>query len=143
MTAHLHDNQPLEIVFGIREGDHIRFDVMGLTCPDSNDDWYRSQLNVEIHIHVGKFRGYRSLAMFSDDFHRFAAGIKRLMRGETVVAVLETGDFLAVQVSSDGSSYNAWMQLDALEREVKLCCGMGELRIGNGVLPPTRPRSMN
>lgn len=119
MSSHLHDydNQPLEIVFGIREGDHVRFEVLGLTCLDSNTDWYRSQLDAEIHIHVGVFRGYRSLVMFSDDFHRFRAALRRLMSGETVVAALETGDFLAVDVSADGSSFNVWMQLDALERD--------------------------
>jgi len=125
MAAHLHDHEPLEIVFGIREGDHIRFDMLGQTCPDSNTDWYRSQLNAEIHIHVGTFRGCRSLVMFSDDFHVFRAGLKRLMSGETVVATLETGDNLAVDVSADGSSYSVWMQLDALERdgEIALCDG--------------------
>jgi hypothetical protein len=107
----------LEIEFGIRSGDHVRFEVLGLTCPDSNTDWYRSQLNVEIHINVGTFRGYRSLVMFSDDFHRFRADLKRLMSGEKVGAVLETGDFLAVDVFADGSSYKVWMQLDALERD--------------------------
>jgi hypothetical protein len=117
MSAHLHDDQPLEIVFGNREGDHIRFEVLGLTCPESNTDWYRSQLNAEIHIHVGMFRGYRSLVMFSDDFHHFRAALKRLMSGATVVAALETSDFLAVDESADGSSYNVWMQLDALERD--------------------------
>src|SRR5438552_13381615 len=117
MSARLHNDQPLEIVFGIRDGDHIRFEVLGMTCPESNTDWYRSQLNAEIHIHVGMFRGYRSLVMFSDEFHHFRAALKRLMSGETVVATLETGDFLSVDVSADVSSYNAWMQLDALERD--------------------------
>ena len=117
MSAHRHDDQPLEIVFGIREGDHIRFEVLGLTCPDSDMDWYRSQLNAEIHIHVGKFRGFRSLVMFSDDFHLFRARFKRLTSGETAFAALETGDFLSVDISADGSSYNVWMQLDALERD--------------------------
>jgi hypothetical protein len=107
----------LEIVFSSREGDNIRFEVQGLTCPDSNADWYRSQLNVEIHISIGTFRGYRSLVMFSDDFHRFRAALKRLLSGERVVAVLETGDFLAVDVRAAGSSYNIWIQLDALERD--------------------------
>jgi hypothetical protein len=79
MLAHLHEDQPLEIVFGIREGDHIRFEVLGPTCPDANTDWYRSQLNAEIYIQVGMFRGYRSLVMFSDDFHCFRAALKRLM----------------------------------------------------------------
>jgi hypothetical protein len=111
------DDQPMEIIFGIRESDRIRFVVLGLTCPDSNTDWYRSQLNAEIHIHVGMFRGYRSSVMFSDDFHRFRAALERLLSGETVVAVPETGDFLAVDVSADGSSYNVWMQLDAMERD--------------------------
>jgi len=114
---HLHHDQPLEIVFGIREGDHIRLEVLGLTCPDSNTDWYRSQLNVAIHIDVGTFRGYRSLVMFSDDFHLFHAALKRLFTRETVGAALETGDFLSVDVSADGSSYSVWMQLDALERD--------------------------
>ena len=54
---------------------------------------------------------------FSDDFHRFWAGLKRLSSAETAVAALETGDFLSVDVSADGSSYNVWMQLDALERD--------------------------
>jgi hypothetical protein len=117
MSAHLHEDQPLELVFGIREGGHIRFKVLGLTCPDSNTDWYRSQLKVEIYIHVGIFRGYRSLVMFSDDFHHFRAALKRLMSGEAVGAALETGDFLSVDVSADRSSYNVWMQLDALEQD--------------------------
>ena len=107
----------MELVFSTCEGDHIRFEVLGLTCPDANTDWYRSQLNTEIYIRVGMFRGYRSLVMFSDDFHRFRAALKRLMSGEAVVAVLETGDFLSVDVSADGSAYNVWMQLDALERD--------------------------
>jgi hypothetical protein len=117
MSAHLHDDQALEIVFGTREGDHVRFEVLGLTCPDAATDWYRSQLNAEIHIHAGTIRGYRSLVMFSDDFHHFRAALKRLMLGETAAATLQTGDFLAVDVSADGSSYNVWMQLDALERD--------------------------
>src|SRR5262245_21111869 len=117
MAMHLHHDQPLEIVLGIREGDHIRFDVLGLICPDANTDWYRSQLDVEIRIHVGRFRGYRSLVMFSDDFHLFRAALKRLFSRETVGAALKTGDFLSVDVSADGSSYSVWMQLDALERD--------------------------
>jgi hypothetical protein len=117
MAMQLQDDQPLEIVFGLREGDHIRFQVLGLTCPEADTDWYRSQLDVEIRIHVGTFRGYRSLVMFSDDFHLLRAALKRLLSGETVGAWLETGDFLSVEVSADGSSYNAWMQLDALERD--------------------------
>src|SRR5262245_14568963 len=125
MAMHLQDDQPLEIVFGIRDGDHIRFGVLGLTCPQAEEDWYRAQINAEIHINVGKFRGYRSLVMFSDDFHRFLAALKRLSSGETVGASLETGDFLSVDVSGDGSTYNVWMQLDALERdgEEVLCDG--------------------
>ena len=117
MAMHLQDDQPLEIVFGIREGDHIRFQVLGMTCPEADTDWYRSQLDVEIRIHVETFRGYRSLVMFSDDFHLFRAALKRLLSGETVGAWLETGDFLSVEVSANGSSYNAWMQLDALEAD--------------------------
>ncbi len=109
--------QSLEIVFGIREGDHIRFQVLGRTCPEADTDWYRSQLDVEIRIHLGTFHGYRSLVMFSDDFHLFRAELQRLLSGETVGAWLQTGDFLSVEVSADGSSYKAWMQLDALERE--------------------------
>lgn len=116
MLAHLRDNQPLEIVFGVREGDKIRFTVLGLTCPDADTDWYRSQLDAEIHINVGTFRGYRSLVIFSDDFHRFRAELKRLLSGETGAATLETGDFLSVDVREDGSSFSVWMQLDALER---------------------------
>lgn len=107
----------MEIVFGIREGDHIRFEVLGRTCPDADSDWYRSQLDAEIHINVGTFRGYRSLVMFSDDFHLFRAALKRLLSGETVGASLETGDFLSVDISADGSAYNVWMQLDALEQD--------------------------
>ena len=106
----------MEIVFGIREGNHMRFGVLGLTCPRAEEDWYRAQLNAEIHINVGTFRGYRSLVMFSDDFHRFRAALKRLLSGEAVGASLETGDFLSVDVNVDGSAYNIWMQLDALER---------------------------
>jgi hypothetical protein len=117
VSAQLHEDEPLEIVFGIRAGDQIRFQVLGQTCPDASTDWYRSQLNAEIRIHVGTFRGYRSLVMFSDDFHRFRAELKRLISGEAVGAALETGDFLSVDVSADASSYNAWMQLDALERD--------------------------
>jgi hypothetical protein len=117
MSTHLHEDRPLELIFGVHEGDHIRFDVLGLTCLGSNTDWYRSQLNVEIRIHVGMFRGYRSLVMFSDDFHHFRAALQRLMSGETVVAALETGDFFSIDVCADGSSYNVWMQLDALERD--------------------------
>jgi hypothetical protein len=118
----------LEIVFGIPEGDHISFEVLGLTCPNSNTDWYRSQLNVEIRIQVGTFRGYRSLVMFSDNFHHFRAALKRLISGETLGAALETGDFLTVDVNSDRSSYNIWMQLDALEQEgeMVLCDGGAE-----------------
>jgi hypothetical protein len=41
MAMHHLDDQPLEIVFGIREGDYIRFQVLGLTCPDTDTDWYR------------------------------------------------------------------------------------------------------
>jgi hypothetical protein len=120
MPANLHEDQALEVVFGVREADHIRFQVLGLTCPDADTDWYRSQLNAEILIHVGMFRGYRSLVMFSDDFHRFRAALKSLLLGERVIAALETGDFLSVDVSADRSSYNVWMQLDALERDGKI-----------------------
>jgi hypothetical protein len=73
MSEQPHENPHSEIVFGAREGDHIRFAVLGRTCPDATTDWYCSQLNAEIHIHVGMFRGYRRLVMFSDDFHRFWA----------------------------------------------------------------------
>jgi hypothetical protein len=55
MSAFLHEDQPLKIVFGIREGDDIRFKVLGRTCPDANTDWYRSQLDAEIHINVRMF----------------------------------------------------------------------------------------
>jgi len=117
MAMLFQDDQPLEIVFGIREGDYIRFEVLGPTCPEAEEDSYRAQLNAEIHINVGPFRGYRSLVMFSDDFHRFRAALKRLLAGEAVGASLETGDFLSVDVSADGSAYSVWMQLDALERD--------------------------
>ena len=122
------EDRPLEIVFGIRGGDRILFVVEGPTCPDANTDWYRSQLDAEIHIHVGMFRGYRSLVMFSDDFHLFRAALNRLLSGEAVVAMLETGDFLSVDVRADGGSYNVWMQLDALELdgEIVLCEGGDE-----------------
>jgi hypothetical protein len=72
VTSKLHNDHPLEIVFGTPEGDNIRFEVLGQTCPDSDTDWYRAQLNTEIHIHVGVHCGYRSLVMFSDDFHRLS-----------------------------------------------------------------------
>jgi hypothetical protein len=117
MAMLLQDDQLLEIVFGIRESDCIRFEVLGPTCPQAEEDWYRAQLNAEIHINVERFRGYRSLVMFSDDFHLFRAALKRLLSGETVGAALETGDFLSVDVSAVGSSFNVWMQLDALERD--------------------------
>ena len=110
------DDQPLEIVFGIREGDCIRLAVLGPTCPQAEEDWYRAQLNAEIHINVGTFHGYRSLVMFSDDFHHFRAALKSLLSEEAAGAWLETGDFLSVEVSVEGSAYNVWMQLDALER---------------------------
>lgn len=119
------DEPPLEVFFGTREGDHIRFQVLGQTCPQAEEDWYRAQLNTEIHIKVGTFRGYRSLVMFSDDFHRFRVALKKLLTEENVDASLETGDFLSVDVSADGSACTARMQLDALERdgEEVLCDG--------------------
>jgi len=125
MAMQHQDDQPLETVFGIREGDHIRFEVLGLACPQAEEDWYRAQLNVEIHINVGTFCGYRSLVMFSDDFHRFRTTLKGLISGETVGAWLETSDFLSLDVSADSSAYNVWMQLDALQRdgEEVLCDG--------------------
>src|SRR6266498_3079427 len=43
MAMHLQDDQLSEIVFGIRQGDHIRFQVLGLTCPEADTDWDRSQ----------------------------------------------------------------------------------------------------
>jgi hypothetical protein len=116
MVMKLQDDQPLEIVFGICEGDHIRLHVLGLTCPEADTEWNRSQLNAEIQIQVGAFRGYRSLVMFSNDFHHFQAALKRLQSGETASACLQTGDFLSVDVSVEGGSYAALMQLDALER---------------------------
>jgi hypothetical protein len=126
MSANLYEDQALEVVFGVREGDHIRFEVLGLTCPDSNTDWYLSQLNAEILIHVGMFRGYRSLVMFSDDFHRLRAALRRLISGETAIAALETGDFFSVDVSAHGGSNNIWMQLDALERDGEVVLRDGE-----------------
>jgi len=111
------NDQPLEIIFGDRETDCIRFRVLGPNCPEAQVDWYRAQLNAEIQINVGTFRGYRSLVMFSDDFHRFRATLKRLLAGEGVGTSLETGDFLSVDVSADDNAYNVWMQLDALERD--------------------------
>jgi hypothetical protein len=117
MAMHLQDDQPLETLFGNAEGDHIRFEVLGLTCPQGEEDWYRAQLNAEIHISVGTFRGYRSLVMFSDDFHLFRGALQRLLSGEAVGAWLQTSDFLSVDVSPAGSAYNVWMQLDVLERD--------------------------
>jgi hypothetical protein len=117
LMMHFHNDQTLEIVFGIRQGDHIRMEVLGLTCLDANTDWYRAQLNAEIHIHIGSFRGYRSLVMFSDDFHHFRDGLNKLRSGETIVAVLETGDFFSIDVRDDGKVFDVWMQLDALERD--------------------------
>jgi hypothetical protein len=117
MPMQPHDDQPLELVFGIREGEHIRFDVLGLTNRNAKNAWDRSCLNVEIHVHLGTSHGFRSLVMFSDDFHRFRAALKRLMSNEIGVAALETGDFLSVDVTADGGSYNVWMQLDALEQD--------------------------
>ena len=113
----MQDDESMELVFGMREGDHIRFEVLGLTSPESDTDWYRSQLDVEIRIDVGTFRGYRSLVMFSDNFHLFRGALKRLLSAETADAWLETGDYLSVQVSADGSACEAWVQLDALERD--------------------------
>jgi hypothetical protein len=71
------------------------------------------------------FRGYRSLVMFSDDFHRFWAALKRLTSEGTGIANLETSDFLSVDVNADGNSYNVWMQLDALD-------GAGEMVLRDG-----------
>lgn len=114
---HPHRDQPLKVVFGTGDGDRIRFELLGQTCPDAETDWYLSQLDAEINIDVGDFRGYRSLVMFSDDFHRFRAALERLLSGEAAGAAFETGDFLSVDISSNGGSYNVWMQLDALERD--------------------------
>ena len=108
-------NVPLEIVLGNRSGDHIRFDVLGLTCRNPKTDWDRTHLNTEIHVHVDSFRGYRSLAMLSDDFHRFRSGLEMIDSGGSNVSVLETGDFLSVDVTTAGESLKVWMQLDALE----------------------------
>lgn len=110
----------MELVFGDRDGDHIRFEVQGPIRPDRpglNPDWYRSQLNVEIDIRVGTFRGGRPVVMFTDDFHRFRAAFERLAAGETTAAWLETGDYLAVDVTTDGAAYTVRMQLDALEQD--------------------------
>jgi hypothetical protein len=112
--------QPLEIVFGVPGGDLIRFDVLGQTCPDANEDWYSSQLDVAVHICVGMVHSYRSLVMFSDDFHCFRSELRKLSSGETTFAVLETSDFLFVTVRFDGSSYDVSMQLDALEQDGEL-----------------------
>ena len=107
----------MDVVFGIRDGDHIRFDVLGLACPDSDSDWYRSQLRVELGIQVESFRGSRTLVMFSDDFHRFRSSLQNLTSGAASKAWLETSDFLSIDVTADGDSYGIWMQLDALERD--------------------------
>ncbi len=115
----------MELVFGNRDGNHIRFEVLAPTCPDAATDWYRSQLNVEIRIRVGTFRGYRSTVMFADDFHRFRAAVGRLAAGETAAAWLETGDYLSVDVTADGGMYTVWMQLDALEQDGTLVLRAG------------------
>ena len=117
MAMHLQDDQPLEIVFGIRECDCIRIEVLGPTCPLAEEDWYRAQLDAEIHINMGTFRGYRSLVMFSDDFHVFRAALRRMLSGATVGAWLVSGDFLSVEVRVEGSAYIVWMQLDALGQD--------------------------
>ena len=120
MSAYVPDAQSPDIIFGTPEGDHIRAQVLGVTCPDASSDWYRSQLDAEIHVNVGTFRGYRSLVMFSDDFPLFRAALKRLRTGAAAVAFLKAGDFLAVEVRADGSAYHVWMELDALEQDGEL-----------------------
>jgi len=116
MSPHT-DNNPLEIIFGTRGGDHFRFEVQGLTCPDADDDWYRSQLDVAISVCTGTSRDDCSLVMFSDDFHRFKTQLKSLISGERNLASLETGDYLHVDLRSDGVSCKVSLQTDALERE--------------------------
>lgn len=118
----------MEFVFGIRENKCIRFEVLGPTCPNAEENWYRAQLDVEIHAIVGTFRGYRSLVMFSDDFHLFRAALTRLSSGDAASAWLQTGDYLSVQVSAEGGAYNVWVQLEALEQdgEELLCEGGAE-----------------
>ncbi len=109
------DDQPLEIFLGSRSGNHIRFDVLGSACRNAKTDWDRAQLNATIHVRVDSFRGYRSLVMFSDDFHRLRRGLEMIRSGTSNVAVLETADFLAVDITDEENSLKVWMQLDALE----------------------------
>jgi len=109
------NDQTLQLVFGSRVGEHIRLGVLGQTCRNATDDWYRSQLNAEFHINAGTRHGYRSLVMFSDDFHIFRTQLKRLRSGKSSCATLETSDFLSIDICHDAGSYNIWMQLDALE----------------------------
>ena len=107
-------HQPLELVFGICDGDRIRFEVLRLTCPNAKTDWYASQLDAEIHINVGTFRGYRSLVIFSNDFHLFRASLNRLLLEETVSAALKTGDFLSIEL---GRRLLQRLDAAALERD--------------------------
>ena len=118
--AHLRKDQPLEFVFGDREGENIRFRILGRTCPDADSVWYAAQVNAEIYIQAETFSGYRSSVMFSDDFHLFVADLESLLCAESVGAWLESGDFLSVQVRRDGNTYSCWMQLDALELESEM-----------------------
>ena len=111
------NDRPMEFNLGIRESDCISFKVLGPACPNSKDNWYRAQLNAEININVGSFQGYQSLVMFTDDIHRFRAALNKLLSKKTIIASLETGDFLSVDVEEKGIAYRVWMQLDSLEQD--------------------------
>ena len=133
------EHQTLEIIFGAKEADHIRFEVRGPTCPHAKEDWYRAQLEAGIHIHVGEVRGYGSLVMFSDDFHLFRERLTILLSQDTGGAWLETGDTMSVYITAAGSTYEVWLQLDALDGDGEmLLCEDGEenwefrLTLGHG-----------
>lgn len=116
MSGHTDDNS-LEVIFGARAGDHFRFEVQGLICPDADEDWYLSQLAVVISVRTGAVSEQCSLVMFSDDFHRFKIQLKRVICGESNFASLETGDYLHVDLRPDGVTCNVSLQTDALERD--------------------------
>ena len=116
-------------------GDNIRFAIPGKTCPDADNDWYAAQLDAEIHITTQASSSYRSLVMFSDD----ATSLERLLSGHTGCAMLESGDFLSVQIRVDGDGYRCWTQLDALELEGEMIPKEKVLRIGDGVLAWIEP----
>lgn len=116
----------LEVTIG--EGDDgFRFRVLGERCPEATDDWYRAQLNAELYIAAGRFRGFRSMVMFTDDWHMFehhlqlATDGKRPVLGTGGWLSLQTGDWLSLdisQVESGDQWLQAWLQVDALQDPV-------------------------